>query len=71
MLHGRFFADHLGKPIREWMFKKAAELDPDADMFLNDFDVVENGQLTEVNNHSPTTDHDYNEVKISWSDTVE
>ena len=48
MLHGRFFADKLGKPIREWMFKSAAELDPDADLFINDFDVVENGQLTEV-----------------------
>lgn len=48
MLHGRFFAEHLGKPIREWMFRSAAELDPDADLFLNDFDVVANGQLTQV-----------------------
>ncbi|KAK3731070.1 hypothetical protein QZH41_019227, partial [Actinostola sp. cb2023] len=48
MLHGRFFAARLGKPIREWMFKTAAELDPDANLFLNDFDVVENGQLTEL-----------------------
>lgn len=48
MLHGRFFAERLGKPVREWMFKAAAELDPDADLFVNDFDTVENGQLTQV-----------------------
>jgi hypothetical protein len=48
MLHGSFFADRLGKSIREWMFRRAAELDPDADLLINDFDVVENNQLTEV-----------------------
>lgn len=48
MLHGSFFADRFGKPIREWMFRRAAELDADADLFVNDFDVVENSQLTEV-----------------------
>ncbi|XP_031549685.1 uncharacterized protein LOC116287179, partial [Actinia tenebrosa] len=48
MLHGSFFADRFDKSIREWMFKRAAELDADADLFINDFDVVENSQMTEL-----------------------
>ena len=49
MLHGSFFADHEGVTIRDWMYQAAAQADPDVDLFLNDFDVVENGQLTQVN----------------------
>ena len=49
MLHGSFFADRLGSSIRDWMYKAASEADPDVDLFINDFDVVENGQLTQVN----------------------
>lgn len=49
MLHGSFFADREGVTIRDWMYQAAAQADPDVDLFLNDFDVVENGQLTQVN----------------------
>ena len=51
MLHGSFFADHAleGVAIRDWMYQAAAQADPDVDLFINDFDIVENGQLTQVN----------------------
>ena len=49
MLHGSFFADRQGAAIRDWMYTAAVEADPDVDLFVNDFDVVENGQLTQVN----------------------
>lgn len=48
MLHGSYFADRQGADIRDWMYKAAAQTDPDVDLFVNDFDVVENGQLTQV-----------------------
>jgi len=49
MLHGSFFADREGVTIRDWMYQAAAQADPDVDLFINDFDIVENGQLTQVN----------------------
>jgi len=49
MLHGSFFADREGVAIRDWMYQAAAQADPDVDLFINDFDIVENGQLTQVN----------------------
>ena len=52
MLHGSFFADREGVTIRDWMYTAAAQTDPDVDLFVNDFDVVENGQLTQVTAHS-------------------
>lgn len=48
MLHGSYFSDHLGPNIRDWMYNTAADMDPKADLFINDFDAVENGLLTEV-----------------------
>ena len=48
MLHGSYFADRQGAAIRDWMYKAAAQTDPGVDLFVNDFDVVENGQLTQV-----------------------
>ena len=48
MLHGSYFAHREGPAIRDWMYSTAAEIDPDVDLFVNDFDVVENGQLTQV-----------------------
>lgn len=48
MLHGSYFADRQGADIRDWMYKAAAQTDPDVDLFVNDFDVVENGQLTQA-----------------------
>ncbi|PFX28014.1 Endo-1,4-beta-xylanase [Stylophora pistillata] len=48
MLHGSFFADREGVTIRDWMYQAAARAEPDVDLFINDFDVVENGQLTQA-----------------------
>uniref|UniRef100_A0ACD5WC07 Uncharacterized protein n=1 Tax=Avena sativa TaxID=4498 RepID=A0ACD5WC07_AVESA len=39
MLHGSFYQDKLGKDIRATMFKTASELDPDALLFVNDYNV--------------------------------
>ncbi|KAL6637585.1 hypothetical protein ACP70R_025157 [Stipagrostis hirtigluma subsp. patula] len=39
MLHGSFYQDKLGKDARAAMFKTAAELDPDALLFVNDYNV--------------------------------
>ncbi|XP_029184845.2 endo-1,4-beta-xylanase 3-like isoform X1 [Acropora millepora] len=48
MLHGSYFADREGLSIRDWMYSVAGKIDPDVDLFVNDFDVVENGQLTQA-----------------------
>lgn len=40
MLHGSFFADRLGEEIRTWMFRRAHELDPDVQLFANEFNVL-------------------------------
>ncbi|KAI4389839.1 hypothetical protein MLD38_002019 [Melastoma candidum] len=39
MLHGSFYQDQLGKPIRAAMFKIASQLDPSAALFVNDYHV--------------------------------
>lgn len=44
MLHGRFFADRLGDDIRDWMFHRSRELDPDVALFLNDYNVLSQGE---------------------------
>ncbi|NQV33617.1 MAG: endo-1,4-beta-xylanase [Phycisphaeraceae bacterium] len=40
MLHGSFYKDHLGEDIRPWMFKQAHALDPDAILFVNEFNIL-------------------------------
>lgn len=55
MLHGSFFADHEGLAIRDWMYLTAASVDPGVDLFVNDFDAVENGKLTQVSYNVPLT----------------
>ncbi len=40
MLHGSFFKDGLGESIWPWMFKKAHELDPEAKLFVNEFNIL-------------------------------
>ena len=40
MLHGSFFEDRLGPDIRRWMFDRARELDPDVDLFVNDYNII-------------------------------
>ncbi|XP_006650398.1 endo-1,4-beta-xylanase 1-like [Oryza brachyantha] len=39
MLHGSFYQDKLGKDIRAAMFRTASDLDPDALLFVNDYNV--------------------------------
>ncbi|RLN30473.1 endo-1,4-beta-xylanase C-like [Panicum miliaceum] len=39
ILHGSFYQDKLGQDIRATVFKTAAELDPDALLFVNDYNV--------------------------------
>lgn len=43
MLHGSFFRDRLGADIVPWMFHRTRAIDPDALLFVNDFNVVANG----------------------------
>lgn len=40
MLHGDFFARNLGEDIRADMFKKTRELDPEAELYVNDYNVI-------------------------------
>jgi GH35 family endo-1,4-beta-xylanase len=40
MLHGKFFKDGLGESIWPWMIKRAHELDPDAKLFVNEFNIL-------------------------------
>nr|CAB3461783.1 unnamed protein product [Digitaria exilis] len=39
MLHGRFFRDRLGDDVAALMFREAAQLDPGAALFVNDYNV--------------------------------
>ncbi|XP_068725993.1 uncharacterized protein [Montipora capricornis] len=48
MLHGSYFADREGPAIRDWMYTTAGKIDPNVDLFVNDFDAIENGQLTQT-----------------------
>jgi endo-1,4-beta-xylanase len=49
-LHGDFFKARLGESIWPWMFKRARELDPDAKLFVNEFNIL-------------SVDKDFNEVQ--------
>lgn len=40
MLHGKFFKDGLGESIWPWMFKRAHELDPEAKLFVNEYNIL-------------------------------
>ncbi len=40
MLHGSFFKDKLGQDIWVYMYKRVRELDPQAKLFVNDYNVV-------------------------------
>ena len=40
MLHGAFFKDRLGESIWPWMFKRTHELDPEAKLFVNEFNIL-------------------------------
>lgn len=45
MLHVSYLKDRFGQNIRDWMFTRAAELDPGAVLMLNDFNVVGGGGI--------------------------
>jgi endo-1,4-beta-xylanase len=51
MLHGSFFKDRLGEEIHPWMFQAAHELDPEAKLFVNEFNIL-------------TVDQNYQEVEV-------
>jgi len=46
MLAGSFYQDRLGPDIRLWMFERTRQLDPGADLFVNDFNVVSSSTKT-------------------------
>jgi endo-1,4-beta-xylanase len=50
ILHGSFFRDRLGEAIWPWMFARTHELDPDARLFINEFNIL-------------SVDQDYQEVE--------
>ncbi len=47
MLAGSFYQDRLGPDIRRWMFERTRQLDPNAELFLNDFNVVSSSNKTD------------------------
>ncbi len=49
-LHGDFFKARLGESIWPWMFERTRELDPDAKLFVNEFNIL-------------SVDQDFNEVQ--------
>jgi GH35 family endo-1,4-beta-xylanase len=40
MLHGEFFKSGINPGIHPWMFKGARKLDPDAKLFVNEFNIL-------------------------------
>ncbi|GJP45209.1 hypothetical protein CLOM_g4627 [Closterium sp. NIES-68] len=40
-LHGNYFGQRLGEDVHSWMFKAARALDPNVQLFLNDYNTVE------------------------------
>lgn len=40
MMHGSFFKDRLGASIWPYMYQRTKELDPDAKLFVNDYNVI-------------------------------
>jgi GH35 family endo-1,4-beta-xylanase len=48
MLHGSFFRDRLGEEIWPWMFERVHELDPEALLFVNEFNILSVDQAFEA-----------------------
>ncbi len=46
MLDGHFYKDRLGEAIRPWMFKRAAALDPQTPLHVNDYAILGHGPRT-------------------------
>jgi GH35 family endo-1,4-beta-xylanase len=47
MLDGSFFRDKFGDEIAAWMFKEAARLDPDVELFVNEYGILGVPEKTE------------------------
>jgi endo-1,4-beta-xylanase len=43
MVPNHYYEDHLGEDIRLYMFNRAHEIDPNATLFVNEYNVIENG----------------------------
>jgi GH35 family endo-1,4-beta-xylanase len=43
MVPGSFFQNRLGKSVRTWMFEEAYRLDPNALLFVNEYNVINGG----------------------------
>ncbi|GJM69689.1 hypothetical protein HMSSN036_19050 [Paenibacillus macerans] len=57
MFHGSFFKDRLGESIWSYMYSRTRELDPDAKLFINDYNLIE---------YPP--ERDYNKEIQAWID---
>ncbi|MBL7184946.1 MAG: endo-1,4-beta-xylanase [Phycisphaerae bacterium] len=40
MVTGHYYKDRLGEDIRLWMFQRAHEIDPDCQLFVNDYNII-------------------------------
>ncbi|WP_231730818.1 endo-1,4-beta-xylanase [Bacillus sp. AM 13(2015)] len=44
MMHGSFFKDRFGKNIWKWMYEETKKIDPQALLFVNDYNVISYGE---------------------------
>lgn len=51
MIHGNFYADRLGPGITKQMIDWIKEIDPDAKLYLNDYDILTGRRLDDYNAH--------------------
>jgi endo-1,4-beta-xylanase len=51
MLHGNFYKSRLGENIYIDMFKWAQEADPDAKLYVNDYEILDGGYFTKYVQH--------------------
>lgn len=48
MVAGHYYKDRLGENIRIWMYQRAHEIDPDCQLFVNDYNVIAWGDRLEA-----------------------
>jgi endo-1,4-beta-xylanase len=48
MLHGNFYESRLGDSIVPWMFNTTKQLDPNTQLFLNDYNVLEGAMADDM-----------------------
>lgn len=44
MMNGSFFKDRFGKQIWKWMYEETKKIDPQALLFVNDYNVISYGE---------------------------